>query len=102
MPKYTTFQYSIKQYGRFDVEKSGRLTNLDFLKARIGVPINGKMVWIYSTGPLKIKRKVNRLRIKTNTGEVLYQETFNLKGNKDKIRIKSNREDYIYSTRGWG
>lgn len=102
MPKYTTFQYSIKQYGRFDSDNVSTDTNFKFLQARMCIYVNGKEVWIYSTKGITVNGKKNKFRLKSNKNEIIYQESFQIHGNRDKIRIKSNKDDYIYSMRGWG
>ena len=102
MPKYTTFQYSIKQYGRFDSEIKDSDTIFNFLASRMCIYVKGNPIWIYSTKGITLKGKKSRFRLKSNKNEIIYQESFQIHGNRDKIRIKSNKDDYIYSMRGWG
>lgn len=103
MPKYKTFQYSIKQYGKFNADKSDKNTNFLLLKARIGIRSGDTIKWVYSSGPTPIKGKREKLRLTSNKGERIIQDFINLDSDIDKIRIKTNfNKEYIYSERGWG
>lgn len=62
----------------------------------------GKLTYMYSTSPVKINGPVSKLRMTTNKKEQILGHQLLTKGNKDKMRIKSNMsEDYLLSMKGW-
>lgn len=103
MPQYKSFQYSIKQYGKFNSEIISKNSKLTLLKCRIGIKRGNEIEWIYSSAPTIIIGKQEKLRITSNTGERITESSIKINQKLERIRIKTNNnKEYIYSERGWG
>lgn len=100
MPQYSRKQYSIKQYGKYQSKGKQEfyLTKGDFKRARIRLKLSsGYTVWVYQHTPIHVKGKHEKLRLKSNTGEIIYNQTITFKGN-HAVRLRSNLNPNIEET----
>ena len=91
MPQYERFQYSLKQYGLYLPSKTGSEGyNLNFIKSRFGVHLNGQVSYLYQHEPIFLPGNPRKMRLSTNTGETIYKEEESIRGQAPLLRIKSN------------
>lgn len=72
------------------------------LSGRIGVRSGDKLVYIYSHSPVTLNKKINKLRLSDNCGSYIYMNSISIKGDLDKVRVRTNIfDDKIISVKGW-
>lgn len=95
MPQYKDVQYGLRQYGLFQTggttgPGSGTKTRWHFIKSRFGAVRKGHTFWLYTHNPATIQGTVSKLRIKSNQGDWLQEETLQIAGKAFKVRLSSN------------
>ncbi len=92
MPKYRMTQYGLHQYGQFEsgpvIPGVGR--KWQFIRSRFGVHRDGTTLWLYQHRPASFKGQSRKLRIQTNLGETIKEESVSLTGGFVQVRISSN------------
>ena len=102
MPQYSRKQYSLKKYGRYQSAggKEYYLTDGFFRRARIRLKLSdGHTVWIYQHRPVQFKGNYDKIRVKSNTGDTVYVQTVQVKG-QHAVRVRSNlqtEDSYVSS-----
>ena len=102
MPKYSRKQYSLKKYGQYHSAggKEYYLTDGFFRRARICLKLtNSYTVWVYQHTPVQIKGKYDKIRVKSNTGDIVYIQTLIVRG-QHAVRVRSNlheEDSYVSS-----
>lgn len=95
MPQYKNVQYGLRQYGLFQTGGTtgpgdGTKTRWRFIKSRFGAVRKGHTFWLYTHNPATIQGTVTKLRIKTNQGSWLQEETVQVTGKPLTVRLSSN------------
>lgn len=102
MPQYRLTQYGLSQYGYHQSggpETPGTGSKWRFIRSRFGVRRNGHTVWLYQHQPATLQGAARKLRLRTNLGESIQEESTTLAGNYRKVRLSSNVSQPIISQR---
>lgn len=92
MVMYSRKQYGLKQYGKYQItgDKGLYIDSGNFRPARISLTLkNGYKVYVYQHSPIEYKGNHKKVRIRSNTYDIIYAQQINIPGN-NKIRIRSN------------
>lgn len=98
MPQYNRMQYGLKQYGLFlPIDDTTPGFNFEFIEARMGAKVAGEMIWVYQHRPIEVLGETSAFRLRTSTGETLYEKSIQVRKNSPQMRMRSNVDDWVYS-----
>lgn len=102
MPKYQTFQYAIKKYGKYEQSKNHSNSRL-LLGARLRIQEGQELVTIYASRPKQVAKNPKVFRLKTNLKETLIIRNATINGHPEKVRLRVNTDRMgLVAKKGWG